>query len=333
MILESIIMAEKSMYYKRILGFSVLLALIVIVLGAYTRLSDAGLGCPDWPGCYGQLGVPDSINEDKFQRPLEAGKAWKEMIHRYVASTLGFMILFILLMVMKGKTTVKQSVVLPFVLLCTVVFQALLGMWTVTMLLSPIIVTAHLIGGFTTLSLLWWLYLNQQEVRVPLASFSVLYKVLAVGALLVVIAQILLGGWTSTNYSALACGTDFPTCLSQWLPEMDFASGFDLSHKPGVDYEFGILESPARTAIQFTHRVGALIVLTYLSLFAVYMVKKRKVLRKLGVIMLVLLFLQLSLGILNVVAGLPIIIAVLHNLIAALLLLTALTITHRIIKP
>lgn len=325
-------MTDKSVHYKRVLGFSILLALVVIVLGAYTRLSDAGLGCPDWPGCYGQLSVPESINEDKFERPLETGKAWKEMIHRYVASTLGFMILLILFMVVKGKSKIKQSVVLPFVLLCTVVFQALLGMWTVTMLLSPIIVTAHLIGGFTTLSLLWWLYLNQQNLKTSPGLYSTLYKFLAVGALLVVITQILLGGWTSTNYAALACGTDFPTCLSRWMPEMDFASGFDLSHKPGVDYEFGILESPARTAVQFTHRVGALIVLIYLSFFAVNIIKKRETLKKHGAGLLLLLFFQFTLGILNVVMGLPIIIAVLHNLVAALLLLTTLAITHRTLK-
>ena len=197
------------------------------------------------------------------------------------------------------------------------------------MLLSPIIVTAHLVGGFTTLCLLWWLFLNQSEsIKVPdidsgLKFFSIL-------GLAIVIMQILLGGWTSTNYAALACGTDFPTCATQWWPEMDFKNGFDLSHKPGVDYEFGVLESPARTAIQVMHRLGALVVFVYFSGFGLRLLKQRNGLKQLGVFLLVLLFLQVSLGIMNVVLGLPIAIAVLHNLVAALLLMTVLAVTHRV---
>lgn len=325
-------MTNQSSLFNRILGFSVVLALIVIVLGAYTRLSDAGLGCPDWPGCYGQLSVPESVSQDKFKRPLEVGKAWKEMIHRYVAGTLGLMVLLILFIVSRYTTQLRQSMVLPLVLLTTVVFQALLGMWTVTLLLSPLIVTAHLIGGFTTLSLLWWLLLNQQKANNDSLNITSFYKLLTVLGLLIVIFQILLGGWTSTNYAALACGTDFPKCASEWLPVMDFASAFELSHKPGVDYEFGILESPARTAIQFSHRVGALIVFIYLSGFGLSLLKRQNKIKKLGVILLVILLLQLSLGIMNVVLGLPILIAVLHNLVAAMLLLTMLAITHLIIR-
>ena len=325
-------MLSKSVLFNKVLLFSVLLALVVIVLGAYTRLSDAGLGCPDWPGCYGQISVPENIDNDVHQRPLEVGKAWKEMIHRYVASTLGLMILFILFLVIRKKPIVAQSIWLPLLLLCTVVFQALLGMWTVTMLLSPLIVTAHLVGGFTTLSLLWWLFLNQNPVSQPSILPSGVFKIVAVLALMIVIFQILLGGWTSTNYAALACGTDFPTCLSEWLPKMDFGNAFDLSHKSGIDYEYGVLESPARTAIQFTHRVGALIVFFYLSLLGFSLLVRKSLFGRLGFVLLVLLVSQVTLGVLNVVLGLPILIAVLHNLVAALLLLTVITITHRTIR-
>lgn len=202
--------------YSVVMRFAVILGLIVIVRGAYTRLTDSGLGCPDWPECYGQLNVPEQVSTEEYKRPLEKGKAWNEMIHRHVAGTLGIVILLILFMVIKGKEQIKQSIGLPILLLATVVFQSLLVMWTVTMLLSPIIVTAHLLGGFTTLSLLWWLWLNQKSLAVQPLTSSAILKLFTVLGLLLVIGQIFLGGWTSTNYAALACGTDFPTCSKLW---------------------------------------------------------------------------------------------------------------------
>lgn len=317
--------------YTRVLYFAVLLALIVVILGAYTRLSDAGLGCPDWPGCYGHVGVPEEIPDPhRYDRPLEHGKAWKEMIHRYVAGALGLVIVFIVIMVFRHKPGRHQGPVLPLLLLITVVFQALLGMWTVTMLLNPVIVTAHLIGGFTTLSLLWWLLLNQQDIKRSTEAMAAL-KIWAGLALLLLILQILLGGWTSTNYAALACGTDFPACAKQWWPEMDFASAFSFDHELEKNYEYGVLESPARTAIQVTHRIGALIVFIYFVVFAVRLTSTaRRDLKTITAVMVILLLTQVSLGILNVVIGLPITVAVMHNLVAALLLLTTLTAIHRI---
>ncbi len=324
-------MSGNNTFFGRLAGFAVLLALIVIVLGAYTRLSDAGLGCPDWPGCYGQLSVPDKVESNEFERPLEHGKAWKEMIHRYVAGTLGLLILAILFMVIKGLPKIKQSLGLPLLLLATVIFQVLLGMWTVTLLLSPMIVTAHLMGGMTTLSLLWWLFLNQKKSVKP-RSYVVMsgLKMAAAIGLFFVVVQIFLGGWTSSNYAAVACGVDFPTCASQWWPKMDFANGFELSHKPDVNYEFGVLDSPARMAIQMVHRIGALVVFIYLIGLALSLLKYYK---GLAIFLSVVLFLQVSLGIMNVVFALPLLIAVLHNLVAALLLLTVIAINHKLFKP
>ena len=324
--------------YKRVINFSILLALIVIVLGAYARLTDSGLGCPDWPGCYGNIGVPDDATGSGFERPLEVGKAWKEMIHRYVAGTLGLLILFILFMTIKGRKTIQQSAGLPLLITATVIFQAALGMWTVTMLLSPLIVTAHLIGGFTTISLLWLLRLNQNPIAVLNISGIGVVKFLTIFGFSLVVAQIILGGWVSTNYAALACNVEFPTCHKSWLPEMDFSNGFDLSHVNGKDYEFGVLEGPARTAIHYTHRIGALIVFLYLCAFNFILIKKggnklkSNGLKKLAIILLVVLFAQISLGIMNVVLALPLYVAVLHNLFAALLLLTMLAIAHRIFR-
>lgn len=327
-------MLKNSSFFSRLLKFSVFLALIVIVLGAYTRLSDAGLGCPDWPGCYGQISVPEKLTTEEFERPLESSKAWKEMIHRYVAGTLGILILVILFMVIGKMPKIKQSLGLPILLLCTVTFQALLGMWTVTMLLSPVIVSAHLLGGLTTISLLWWLFLNQKPThRYSQNSFhtptSKAFKTFAVFALILVLFQILLGGWTSSNYAALACGVDFPTCANKWWPQMDFANGFDLSLKPGTNYEFGILDSPSRIAIQFVHRIGALVVFIYLSSFALFLFKTHK---GFAITLLAVLFTQVTLGIMNVVLALPLEIAVLHNLVATFLLLTILTINHHLLK-
>jgi len=319
--------------FSFILSISVLLALTVIVLGAYTRLSDAGLGCPDWPGCYGHLSVPDKVTDATFQRPLEAGKAWKEMIHRYVAGTLGLLILVILILVAKKKTRYKQTIVVPLLLLGTVIFQALLGMWTVTLLLSPIIVTAHLLGGLTTLSLLWWLYLNQKPIHHELSTkVTSGLKLMAVIGLLLVIAQIFLGGWTSSNYAALACGTDFPQCAGRWWPAMDFSNAFDIGHEQGINYEYGVLDSPARTAIQVVHRIGALILFTYFTIFSWVLIKKGRGFRFLGAVLILVLLLQVSLGIMNVMLGLPLLIAVAHNLGAALLLLTVIAINHRVFK-
>jgi len=324
--------------YKRVLDFSILLALIVIVLGAYARLTDSGLGCPDWPGCYGNIGVPADATNSGFERPLETGKAWKEMIHRYVAGTLGLLIMFILVMTIKGRKTIQQSVGLPLLITATVIFQAALGMWTVTMLLSPLIVTAHLIGGFTTISLLWLLRLNQNSIPDSNINARGMLKFMTIIGLLLVIAQIILGGWVSTNYAALACNVEFPTCHKSWFPEMDFANGFDFSHVNGKDYEFGVLEGPARSAIHYTHRIGALIVFLYLSVFIFALIKKDKVdrmsngLKKIAIILLLVLFAQISFGIMNVVLGLPLYVAVLHNLFAVLLLLTMLAITHRIFR-
>ncbi len=330
-------MIINSSLFSRVLAFSVFLALIVIVLGAYTRLSDAGLGCPDWPGCYGQLTVPDKVIGDEFERPLEKSKAWKEMVHRYVAGTLGLLVLAIVIMVMRKIPKARQSIGLPLLLLATITFQALLGMWTVTLLLSPLIVSAHLLGGFTTLSLLWWLFLNQQQNK-PQATLSSAFsssgastgfKVASLIALLLVIIQVLLGGWTSSNYAALACGTEFPTCASSWWPTMDYLNGFDLTHKPGVNYEFGVLDSPARTAIHYTHRIGALVVFTYLSIFSFILLKRSPQLKTLGILLLLVLSAQVILGAMNVILALPLSVSVLHNLVATLLLLTVLTINHR----
>lgn len=310
---------------------AIVLALIVIVLGAYVRLSDAGLGCPDWPGCYGNILVPEHVeagNENLAVRPLEHGKAWKEMIHRYAAGTLGFLIL-IMTILSWAKPTLSPMRLFSSLLLVFVIFQGMLGMWTVTLLLKPVIVMLHLLGGLTILSLLYWTVLRQQSHQGMFQSAE--YKALlpfSVFATVILIIQISLGGWTSSNYAALAC-PDFPTCRGVWWPNMDFKEGFILWRGLGVDYEGGVLDGSARTAIHMAHRIGAII--TFITLFILAIKAIRAGLHRLkvsGVVALILLFTQVSLGIANIKFHLPLLVAVAHNGVAALLLLSLVTILH-----
>lgn len=287
------------------------LAFTVIVLGAYTRLSDAGLGCPDWPGCYGSIVVPDSVgeidqaNEAYPERPLEQAKAWKEMVHRYAASTLGFLIL-IMACTAWFKSQFSHMRLFSTALLGLVIFQGLLGMWTVTLLLKPVIVMSHLLGGLTILSLLYWTILRQQARQgIFVSTGNRKLLPLAVTALLVLGLQISLGGWTSSNYAALAC-PDFPTCQGVWWPNMDFNEGFVLWRGLGIDYEGGVLHGSARTAIHMVHRIGAIIALITILLVAIQAIKSgMKQLRLSGVITLLLLLSQVSLGVANIVLHLP----------------------------
>jgi len=312
------------------------LALCVILLGAYVRLSDAGLGCPDWPGCYGHLVAPTSepaiaaANEAHPARPVQSGKAWKEMVHRYLAGSLGLAILALAVIAWRNRRQ-GLPVVLPTVLVLLVAFQALLGMWTVTLLVNPAIVTAHLAGGMATLAVLWWLTLRQGGLRTaPIGVARQSLRPWAILGLLLVVGQMLLGGWTSSNYAALAC-TEFPACHGgQWWPAADFAEGFRLWRPLGVDYEFGVLDSPARTAIHLAHRAGALVVTGYVGALGVSVIRSAASAaeRRIGFALLAILCLQIGLGITNVVAQLPLPVAVAHNGGAALLMLALLSLIH-----
>lgn len=305
---------------------TVALALVVIVLGAYTRLSHAGLGCPDWPGCYGRLVVPAAeehiveANELYPERPLEHGKAWKEMVHRYAAGGLGLLILAMSIIAWKRPSAAGRSLWTPYVLLGLVIFQALLGMWTVTLLLKPIIVMGHLLGGMTILLLLVWQMLQLKYPQLQHAGLPARIYRYAVIGLIVVYVQISLGGWTSANYAALVC-PDLPTCQGAWWPEMHFREGFVPWRGLGVDYEFGVLDPPARTAIHVSHRIGAVVTLLIVGLIAFAAIRERsRLLKRTGVVLLALLLTQFSLGVANIVFSLPIMVAVFHNGVASLLL-------------
>lgn len=320
--------------FEKLLRISIILALIVVVLGAYTRLSDAGLGCPDWPTCYGQLIVPDVADGTKlegYERPLETAKGWKEMLHRYAASLLGLAIFALFFLAIKGTAQRQQSLGLPGFTAFFVILQGVFGMWTVTLMVHPGIVTTHLVGGFTTMALLTWMMLNQS---IPVTYQHILkrHKVFLIATLLILSLQIILGGWTSTNYAALSCGEEFPTCLGSWWPTMDFINA--LYWGPiGAEhyYEYGVLENPARAGIQMMHRIGALVT-TLLIALLIYVFSNYPYLKSNLVLISGLLTAQITLGILNVLLSIPIAIAILHNAVALLLLLSVLALLHKVIR-
>ena len=318
----------------RLAVIATLLAVVVVLLGAYTRLTHAGLGCPDWPGCYGFLAVPMSEQAQSLaalrfpEAPLEVHKGWNEMVHRYFAGALGLVILGLAVQAVRRRSLPGQPLKLPLLLLAVVIAQAAFGMWTVTLQLWPQVVTAHLLGGFATLSLLFLLCLRLSGRQPALHAVPGRLTTLAMLGMLAVIAQVALGGWVSSNYAAVAC-TDFPTCHGEWWPDMDFANAFNLTHHDiGPNYLGGMLYGEARTAIHLTHRLGALAVT--LILLALAWQLWRNALPRLAALLLAALALQISLGISNVLLNLPLAVAVAHNGGGALLLLVTVLINYRL---
>ncbi len=322
--------------YRKLIVAALLLTLCVVALGAYVRLSDAGLGCPDWPGCYGKitpLHASEHINvalTENPDGPVSHAKAWKEMVHRYFAGTLGLMVLGIAVLSIRYRHETRGSPLLPIVLLGLIVFQALLGMWTVTELLKPFIVTGHLIGGMSTLALLTWLW--QRESGPSLSGMADVraLRLWGVLALAAVALQIVLGGWVSTNYAALAC-QDFPLCHGEWVPEMDFYHAFTLHRELGMDANGNFLSLDALTAIHWTHRLWAVAVLALVGAMAIKLIRQRG-LCVFGALIGLLLLAQIGMGIANVWLSLPLALAVAHNAGAALLLMTLVVINFKLFR-
>lgn len=317
-----------------------LFAVVVIMLGAWTRLVDAGLGCPDWPGCYGFIGVPQSeasiaIAEARFpDTPVEVAKGWPEMIHRYAAGMLGLIVFGIAGYSIRHRKA-GVPVRLPVFLACLILLQGAFGMWTVTLKLWPQVVALHLLGGFTTLSLLALLTLRLRGRKPGIepsrsASLARLRPWLY-GGLMLVILQIALGAWTAANYAAVAC-TELPTCQGQWWPEMDFQHGFDVTQSVGPNYLGGQLTADGRVAIHMTHRIGALVVLVYFAglLSALWRRTKNNPLRAAVGLVAVVLCAQILLGLANVVFHIPLSVAVAHNAMGAGLLISVVNLLWRL---
>jgi heme a synthase len=321
--------------YRNLIVAAAALAFFIVVLGAFVRLNDAGLGCPDWPGCYGHVGVPDEPHElaaarEKFPaKPVEAKKAWIEMVHRYFASALGLLILIIAVVAWQRRDAPPKARILPSLLVALVVFQGLLGMWTVTLLLKPAIVTAHLLGGLATLALLVWLALGQFErYGSPRIIGNRGLRLAAAAGLAILAIQIALGGWVSTNYAALAC-SDFPRCQGEWAPRMDFANSFHVKRELGMTASGELLSLQALTAIHWSHRMGALVSFVFLGLLGLAMLRDAQ-LRGIATALLAALGLQAVLGIGNVMMSLPLALAVAHNAGAAVLLVVLVAANYRL---
>lgn len=366
-------------HFHRIAWLAVALTLCVAVFGAYVRLSDAGLGCPDWPTCYGRAAWPTSVEGVRQPgalevRPLEVGKAWREQLHRHLAAALGVLVLVLALLAARRRRlgiaqilaaaglvalaiplymhgeymtaavlAILGELILLFaalrwsnvdlartsaLTLAVIVLQALLGMWTVTWLLKPIVVMGHLLGGLLTFSLLTWLAWRATHVPIRLVDARSLRRwTMAVLALLGV--QIALGGWTSANYAALACANDFPKCVGLWWPPQDYREGFVLWRGIGVDYEGGILDGAARIAIQMAHRMMAVVAFAALIALAVRLLRTPG-LRGWAVLLALLSCAQVALGIANVKLSLPLLVAVAHNAGAVLLLFVLVSLLARL---
>lgn len=316
------------MNLTRLAFITFLLAFCVVTLGALTRLLDAGLGCPDWPGCYGQL-TPPSETLDSMSAGIDSGKAWMEMIHRYAAGLLGLLILCLTVMIESRKDCAAGTKILSRILLLWVVAQALFGMWTVTLRLQPQVVTVHLLGGMLLLVMLWCLY-KQLSPDKPVEVSHRLYRFSAV-MLVLLSVQIALGGWTSSQYAGLAC-PDFPTCQGQWLPTLQLDRAFDITRFIDTDHSGGLLALDARVTIQLVHRLFAMLLTLGMTSLCLILWTCRP-LRRTACWLLGLTAIQVSLGIANAVLLLPLPLALAHNTGAALLLLCLVNLFIRLQPP
>ena len=375
-------------HFHRFAWLAVALTLCVVVFGAFVRLSDAGLSCPDWPTCYGRAAWPQAASEVNDHaasaiRPFETHKAWREQVHRMLAGSLGVLVLLLAVLAarkrrygiaqiaiasllvaaaiplyMRGEhgaasaLAILGEAILLFaalrwsntdlartgaLTLAVIIFQALLGMWTVTWLLKPIVVMGHLLGGLATFALLTWMAWRAIGRPIIVVEADTLKRWVVAGLLLLGL-QIALGGWVSANYAALSCGAgswsvdNFPKCVGQWWPPHDFREGFVLWRGVGVDYEGGVLDGASRIAIQMAHRIVAVVLALYLLAFAVRLLYTPGM-RSWSTSLIVLVVAQVSLGILNVKLALPLPVAVAHNAGAALLLFVLVSLLARLRKP
>ena len=328
--------------FRKLVGMTMTMTFVLVILGAFVRLSDAGLGCPDWPGCYGNLTPHHSaetiLAAESIQPggPVSMAKAWKEMVHRYLAMIVGALIAAIMFAAWRNRRAWSQSPFMATLIGGAVIFQAALGAWTVTMLLKPAIVTSHLLGGIAILSLLAWLYWRQaarQQTLPGWANGIIAPKGMRLSALLalaVLLGQIALGGWVSTNYAALACA-DLPLCDGKLLPAMDFANAFHIFRPLGVGPDGELLRLEALRAIHWAHRVGALIAVLVVGGFAFALLKIESG-RKAAKMLLAILTIQVLLGLSNVWFSLPLGVAVAHNGVAAMLFTLLLLINLRLFK-
>ncbi len=321
----------------KLTGFAIALALVVVILGGFTRLADAGLGCPDWPGCYGEWILPSDSDGEKLaiaqqrfpHQQIEHDKGWIEMIHRYFAGTLGLVVLALALVAWRCRQQPDYPRLLSYGLLLLVIVQAAFGMWTVTLKLLPQVVTLHLLGGLLTLTLLIRLrqkLLNLKYQRQSSATARRFKPWVLVGFILL-FGQIALGGWTSSNYAGWSC-TAWINCQNQYPEPLDYAAAFDVTQEIGPNYQGGLLPASARAAIQMSHRIGALVSSVYILLLGLVLIRY-STMRIPVLVTTGLRLTQILLGILNIVFALPLSLALAHHAGAVALLMALLWVYQR----
>jgi cytochrome c oxidase assembly protein subunit 15 len=329
--------------YRKLVWVTLFLTFDLIMFGAFTRLTDSGLGCPDWPGCYGQanpLQAHADISAAEAAMPtgpVTVMKAWIEMIHRYLAMGIGVLIVALTVIAWRrwlksGRSETRFSPLFPTLMFAFVCMQGAFGAWTVTMKLQPVIVTTHLLLGMTLLALLTWFGARLSD-RLPISQPGVprsaaMLRIPAALAFVLLVIQIALGGWVSTNYAALAC-TDFPLCQGELFPPTDFTSGFTLWRDLGKTALGDYLPFPALTAIHWTHRAFAFVVVVLVAWVSLGAYKV-EALRKTARWLLIMIALQFAIGISTVFLQLPLALAVAHNGGAALLLILLITLNYKI---
>ena len=316
-----------NIFTTKFLSFlGVFLAFIVIGLGAWTRLADAGLGCPDWPGCYGFVTFPTTIQEIEIAEqlypdsPVEIDKIIPEVVHRYFAASLGLLAIFLLFISIKEKKHILTS----SLLLAIIIGQGIFGYLTVSLKLHPLIVTTHLFGAMITTSIFLIIFLRSLKLEHSFQILKANRHLIIIGFVLIIF-QIFLGAWTSTNYAARAC-LDLPYCQGELIPNTDFKEAFNLFQTIGPNYLFGQMSNEARVAIHITHRIGAIVVFLY-SLFLIFKLTSKETLPVIGAFGAIL-FLQVFLGINNVLSHLPLWNAVAHNIFGVMLFLCMIVIMY-----
>ena len=293
---------------------------VVIGLGAWTRLADAGLGCPDWPGCYGFVTFPTTPDEIAIAEnlypdsPVEIDKIIPEVVHRWFAASLGLLAIALLFIAFRENKLKVESATL----LLVIIGQGIFGYLTVSLKLHPLIVTSHLFGAMIATSLFLVIFMKSLKIT---KTYDVLVrnKTLIITGFVLIIFQIFLGAWTSTNYAARAC-LDLPYCQGQLVPDVNFKEGFNLFQSIGPNYLYGQMSNEARVAIHLTHRIGAIVVFFY-SLFMAFKLWSTET-KPIIMGFLVVLFTQVFLGVNNVLSSLPLWNAVAHNIVGVMLFLS-----------
>lgn len=331
------------LWLTRLAVISVLIAGTVVALGAWTRLEDAGLGCPDWPTCYGSITVP--LSEQAIARaqelypdqPLVAAKAWPEMIHRHFAKTIGLLCILMAFFAVLGYRRGEKDLPVKHAvfLLLLVCLQGAFGAWTVTLKLFPPVVTGHLLFGFATFTTLVLLVLRLSPfLRASGNAAAARLLPVAVLALVALVAQIELGGWTASNYAATMC-TGLPVCQSGWQDLLNVQDAFAIHTYAGTSYEFGPhLDAAAKLTIHVAHRLGALVATGLLLLLVLLLLARGGAgrYRRFAGLVIVVLAVQVALGVSNVVFHLPLPVAVAHNFVALVLLQVLVALIYSLVQ-